>query len=498
MKAINPLQLTAPSLRGIDDLLSRAATVRTRPAVAHLARLSVVAADVVTVAATMVAVHRLRLLLPAEQAAAGGAAYAQVCAVSLPLWVMAFHRYRLYNSRHTASRRDELGRILHAVGVSVVVTAVVAYALDELVARSWLIALFVLALATVTLEREIVRHVFNVLHRRGHCLRPVVIAGTGEEAFTLATTLGEQPELGYRVVGLIGDTDGEVDPRLVEFGPVLDGHTKPAEQVRMAGAGGVIVATTDVDLQTSNRLTRALTDAGIHVELSSSLKDIDADRLSVRPLGRFPVVYVEPVRREGWPQVAKRVFDVALSVVLLVVSAPVLLVAAVAIKVGSPGPVLFKQERVGRRGRRFHVLKLRTMVTDAEHRLAELDLLNEADGPLFKIREDPRVTRVGKLLRKLSLDELPQLVNVLRGEMSLVGPRPALPSEVTQWGPELFERLRVQPGITGMWQVRGRSDSSFAQYARWDLYYVDNWSITHDLAILLRTLPVVLSQKGAY
>ena len=496
MKAINPVQVTTPSRRGVDDLLTRAATVRTRPAVTRLVRLSVVAADLVTVVGTMFAVHRLRLVLPAE-AAADGAAYARVCAVSLPLWVAIFHRYRLYNSRHTAGRRDELGRLLHAIGVSVVAVAVVAYAIDAQVARSWLMALFVLALVTVTLEREIVRHAFNVLHRRGHCLRPVVIAGTGEEAFSLASTLGEQPELGYRVVGLIGVGD-EIDPRLIEFGPVLDATTKPAEQVRMAGAGGVIVATTDVDQQTSNGLTRALTDAGIHVELSSSLKDIDANRLSVRPLGRFPVVYVEPVRREGWPQVAKRVFDVALSVVLLVVSAPLLLAAAVAIKVGSPGPVLFKQERVGKRGRRFYVLKLRTMVSDAEARLAELDLLNEADGPLFKIREDPRVTRIGKLLRKLSLDELPQLVNVLRGEMSLVGPRPALPAEVTQWGPELFERLRVQPGITGMWQVRGRSDSSFAQYARWDLYYVDNWSITHDIAILLRTLPVVLTQKGAY
>jgi exopolysaccharide biosynthesis polyprenyl glycosylphosphotransferase len=497
MKAIDPAQLRARSPRAVEDLLTRAAGASTRPVVARLARLAVVAADVVTVAAAMAAVHRLRFLLPGDRGGADAQAYARVCLLALPVWVLVFHRYRLYNSRHTAGRRDELGRVLHAVGVSVVATAVVAYALDELVARSWLMALFVLALLGVALEREVVRHVFCVLHRRGHCLRPVVIAGTGEEAHALATTLGEQPELGYRVVGLIGHDD-EVDPRLVEFGPVLDGRTKPAEQVRMAGAGGVIVATTDVDVHTSNRLTRALTDAGIHVELSSSLKDIDASRLSVRPLGRFPVVYVEPVKRDGWPQVAKRAFDVALSLLLLVVSLPVLVAAAVAIKVTSPGPVLFKQERVGRRGRRFHVLKLRTMVVDAEERLVDLDLLNEADGPLFKIREDPRVTGVGRLLRKLSLDELPQLVNVLRGEMSLVGPRPALPSEVTQWGPELFERLRVQPGITGMWQVRGRSDSSFAQYARWDLYYVDNWSIAHDLGILLRTVPVVLSQKGAY
>lgn len=496
MKAIDPAQLTAPSLRGVDQLFERAAAVRARPGFARLARMLVLAVDVASVAAAMAAVHRLRPFLPTESTAEG-MAYARTCIVALPVWAFLFGRYRLYHSRHTAGRRDEAGRIVHAVGASVLATTVVAYALDQTVPRSWLVALFVLGSVAVLLEREVVRHAFNVLRRRGHCLRPVVIAGTGDEAFSLASMLVEQPELGYRVVGLLGDADN-LDPRLVEFGPVIDVRAKPADQVRLTGATGVIVATTDVDLATSNRLTRALTDAGLHVELSSSLKDIDAHRLSVRPLGRFPVVYVEPVRRTGWPQVAKRTFDVALSAVLLVVTTPVLLAAAVAVKVTSPGPVLFRQERVGRRGRRFHVLKLRTMVVDAEERLVDLSLANEADGPLFKIRHDPRVTRVGHVLRKLSLDELPQLVNVLKGEMSLVGPRPALPSEVTQWEPELFERLRVAPGITGMWQVRGRSDSSFSQYQRWDLYYVDNWSIAHDIAILLRTLPVVLSQKGAY
>lgn len=497
MKAIHPARLTASSLTVVDDLLSRAAAVRARPGIAPPARVLVLVVDALAVGLAMAAVYRWQSLLPAGRAPVDAMAYTRLGVVALPLWLVLFTRYRLYNSRHTAGRRDELSRVVHAVGLSVLGTAVVAYALDVLVPRAWLVALFVLAVAVVALERELVRHAFNGLRRRGWCLRPVVIAGTGGEALDLATMLGEHPELGYRVVGLIGDRD-ELDPQLVEYGPVLDPRTKVAEQVRMTGATGVVVATTDVDLDTSNRLTRVLTDAGIHVELSSSLKDIDANRLSVRPLGRFAMVYVEPVKRTGWTQVAKRVFDVTLSAVGLVVAVPVLLAAAAAVKATSPGPVLFHQERVGRRGRRFHVLKLRTMVTGAEERLGELHLFNEADGPLFKLREDPRVTGVGRLLRRLSLDELPQLVNVLRGEMSLVGPRPALPSEVTQWGPELFDRLRVQPGITGMWQVRGRSDSSFSQYQRWDLYYVDNWSMAHDLAILLRTLPVVLSQKGAY
>jgi len=168
------------------------------------------------------------------------------------------------------------------------------------------------------------------------------------------------------------------------------------------------------------------------------------------------------------------------------------------VKLDTPGPVLFRQERVGRRGRRFTMLKFRSMVVDAEARRPALAAANEADGPLFKVRHDPRVTRVGRILRRLSLDELPQLVNVLRGDMSIVGPRPALPSEVVQWGPELFDRLHVPPGITGLWQVRGRSESRFADYRRWDLYYVDNWSLAHDMAIVLRTIPALLSRRGAY
>jgi exopolysaccharide biosynthesis polyprenyl glycosylphosphotransferase len=297
-------------------------------------------------------------------------------------------------------------------------------------------------------------------------------------------------------VALVADEG--TSPAWADGLPVVDRHAKVAEQLRLLGATGVLIATTDVDPTTTNRLARRLVEAGIHVELSSSLMDIDAERLSVRSLGRFPVLYVEPVKRRGAPAVAKRAFDLLGAATGMLLTAPLWLIVAVAIKVGSRGPVLFRQERVGRRGRRFYVYKFRTMVIDAEEQLIDLRDANEADGPLFKVRHDPRVTAVGRVLRKLSLDELPQLLNVLRGQMSLVGPRPALPREVTQWGPELFDRLRVQPGITGMWQVMGRSDSSFAEYQRWDLYYVDNWSLWRDLSILARTVPVVLSGEGAY
>jgi len=279
---------------------------------------------------------------------------------------------------------------------------------------------------------------------------------------------------------------------------VLGTLDQTMDVIERVGASGAVIAASAMDLATSNRLIRELTDAGVHVELSSTLRDIASDRLTVRPLGRFPVVYIEPVARHGWRPVAKRTFDVVVAGFAFLFALPVLAAAAVAIKLDSKGPVLFRQTRVGQHGLPFEVLKLRTMVVDAEDRLADLLASNESDGPLFKMRDDPRVTRVGRFLRKTSIDELPQLWNVLRNEMSLVGPRPALPREIEDWGTELHQRLRVKPGITGMWQVHGRGVASFELYERLDLYYVDNWSLVNDVVIVAQTIPSVLARRGAH
>jgi exopolysaccharide biosynthesis polyprenyl glycosylphosphotransferase len=210
------------------------------------------------------------------------------------------------------------------------------------------------------------------------------------------------------------------------------------------------------------------------------------------------MIYVEPNALSGWRRLCKRAFDVVVAGGVLLLASPLLLLAAMAIKLTSRGPIFFSQVRVGREGRDFRIYKLRTMVVGAEQLLPELMDQNEADGPLFKMTNDPRVTRVGRILRKTSIDELPQLWNVLRGDMSIVGPRPALPSEAEHWTPELHERLQVLPGITGMWQVSGRSDTDFEQYQRLDLYYVDNWSLWRDMSIVGRTFGVVLFGKGAH
>ena len=365
-----------------------------------------------------------------------------------------------------------------------------------LLRRSGLILLFVFACATVTVERELARRLFSKMRTAGRLTRYVVVAGANPEGQEIAAMLQAEPWLGYTVVGFVDDREGapaEPVPGMRLLGRISD---LPAI-LKTHPAASVIVAASGVDSSVTNRMARDLLDQGIHVELSSTLRDISSQRLTVRPLGRFPVVYVEPVTRDGWRAVAKRTFDVAISAVALVVVSPIVLLAAIAIKLDSKGPVLFRQVRVGRNSEPFGVLKFRSMVVDAEALLPELAELNEADGPLFKMADDPRITRVGRFLRSTSIDELPQFWNVLRGEMSLVGPRPALPHETEEWDALLTQRLRVKPGITGMWQVSGRSDTSFEDYTRLDLYYVDNWTLTTDLAILAKTVPVVLLQKGA-
>jgi exopolysaccharide biosynthesis polyprenyl glycosylphosphotransferase len=415
---------------------------------------------------------------------------------TLPVWIGLFANQRLYNTRFIGRRIDEVHRIVNAVVIGTLAVAAAGNLANVLQRRSGLVLLAVFAGVTVTLERELARRLFTRLRTAGKMRRTVVVAGANPEGRDIAAMLQAEPWLGYTVVGFVDDhvTTPEPVPGVPLLGTVahlpaiLGGHPGTS----------VIVASSGVDSSVTNRMARDLLDQGIHVELSSTLRDISSQRLTVRPLGRFPVVYVEPVARDGWRAAAKRSFDVVLAAIGLVLVAPVIALAAVAIKLDSRGPVLFRQVRVGRNSEPFGVLKLRTMVVDAEAMLPDLLASNEADGPLFKMAHDPRVTRVGRILRVTSIDELPQLWNVLKGEMSLVGPRPALPHETEEWDALLAQRLRVKPGITGMWQVSGRSDTSFEDYTRLDLYYVDNWSLTTDLAILCKTLPVVLLRRGAH
>ncbi|MDH5238266.1 MAG: sugar transferase, partial [Acidimicrobiia bacterium] len=425
-----------------------------------------------------------------------GVRYFLLLYVSLPIWPVLFTNQSLYKARFISRGVDEGWRIIKAVAAALVGIAVLSIMTKSELARTWYIIAFPSVIFLVGVERIFARVMFARSRQQGRMLRRVVIVGRNDEGHLVREMLDSDLSHGYRVAGFVEDyldpDSGHTEAEL------LGDPERTVEVVRDTDSVGVIIAATAIDVGTSNRLIRTLTENGIHVELSSTLCDIAADRLTIRPLGRFPMVYIEPIRRHGWRAVAKRVFDLSTAALLLLVTLPIQALAMLAIKLNSPGPVFFKQQRVGRDGDLFWVYKLRTMVVGAEDLLENVRHLNEANGPLFKIKDDPRITSVGHLLRKTSVDELPQLINVIKGEMSLVGPRPALPEEVAEWEPTLFNRLRVQPGITGMWQVNGRSESDEGDYGQLDLYYVDNWTLYTDVSILVRTVPAVLLQRGAH
>ena len=470
---------------------SRSVTEEPRPALRLKRRLMFADALAVTVA-IIVSFQAQMFLKPVPQYLA----YKQLglLLVALPAFAIAAGLNRLYLARANERVREETWNILKAVGSSVAALLTASFLIQYAeLSRLWVVLFGMSMAGALLIERQFARRMFAKLRATGRISRRIAIIGTDSHAVALMHTYERRPELGYEVVGFVGHDDlgrrGGVDV----LGPVSDIERILDEQQ----AVGVVVSLSSVGQDEVNSLTRQLTENGFHVALSSSLRDIDIARLRPQELDGRTMIYVEPVMRGGWRAVAKRAFDLVLASSILLLSAPILLAAIIAIRLDSPGPVFFKQVRVGRHGETFRLIKLRTMGVDAEERRADLHHLNEADGALFKIREDPRITKVGRVLRKYSIDELPQLFNVLHGAMSMVGPRPALPDEVAEWDDEVVERLRVLPGLTGMWQVQGRSDTSFETYKRLDLYYVDNWSLAHDLRICARTVGVVLTGHGA-
>jgi len=286
------------------------------------------------------------------------------------------------------------------------------------------------------------------------------------------------------------DTYDDVRPALRHVDQII-GMVKRGEVDR------VVVLAAAPGIPAVNAIVRRCSMRGVGVDLLTGAARVRPSRLEIGNIHGFSTMHIGAGLQGKGRVATKRVFDLIITSIALVVLSPVMVLAAVAVKIDSSGPVLFKQRRLGRSGQQFEMIKFRSMLPDADKMVFDLTDQNEADGPLFKMKSDPRVTRVGSVMRRTSIDELPQLWNVLRGQMSLVGPRPALAREADSWPIELFDRLEAAPGITGLWQVSGRSDASFADYERLDLYYVDNWTIGLDIAILARTIPALLG-RGAY
>jgi exopolysaccharide biosynthesis polyprenyl glycosylphosphotransferase len=450
-------------------------------------------ADLATTLGALLVAIRLSQLFPNVAVRANGGDHLRLTLFTAPMWPIVFSHQKLYSVRFVSRVTEEARRLGQSCAVGTILLTFAAAFSRLPIQRSWVILVFVTTFISLNLERMVARRLFRRLRSGGNLLRPVVVVGGNLEGMEIVSMLESDRSLGYEVRAHVDD---ELALNRESRGSAALHRT--LQEVERTGATGVIIAATAMDLGTSNRLIRELVERGIHVELSSTLRDIAAHRLTVRPLGRFPVVYVEPVQRNGWRMVAKRGLDVTLAGGALLVASPIIALVALMIKREDGGPILFKQERVGRHGVPFKCWKFRTMCVDAEAKLAALMAQNERNGPLFKMENDPRITKVGVLLRKLSIDEIPQLVNVLKNEMSMVGPRPALKREMEQWGEDLHNRLRVKPGLTGMWQVSGRGlDSTFEDYERLDLYYVDNWSLATDLSIIAKTIPALLFSKDA-
>ena len=470
-----------------------AAKVDHRPAPSDLKQ-RLIAADVLAVCVGIVLAFGWRELVKSETELSVMRTHMMLAILSFPIWPICLSLNKLYLARAVARPTEETRRILYACSMAVGFIVGAAFVAQfHTLSRLWVLSVLTFVPLCLILERTIARRIFNGMRREGRIQRRILIIGTDAEAIGLVHATQRRPELGYQAVGFVGP--GDIGPR--GGVNVLGGYEDTEAVLESTGATGVMISLASVEPDLVNRLTRQLTDAGYHVALSSGLRDIDIVRFRAQDVDGHTLIYVEQTMRDGWRATAKRIFDVTASIIALLLFSPILAAAAIAIKLESKGGVFFAQERVGRDGKPFRMVKLRTMVADADARRAELAALNEADGPMFKIANDPRITRVGALLRKLSIDEIPQFINVLRGEMSVVGPRPALQAEVEQWTVEVHERLRVLPGITGMWQVSGRSDTTFDEYKRLDLYYVDNWSLAHDLRIVGKTFGVVLARRGA-
>jgi exopolysaccharide biosynthesis polyprenyl glycosylphosphotransferase len=408
----------------------------------------------------------------------------------------------IYESRRWSSLRNEAGDILKAVTLCSFLLGAAILLLGVEAVTGWRFFAVFWGTATVMLlgSRLALRRILAHLRRNGRNLRHVLIVGSNGRAVQLAAKIQRTPELGYLL--LLGFAD-DAWPRQQALRGM--GYRVAADLENVSGflreqvVDEVFIC---LPLKSYYECVQHIIEhcerQGIIVRLVGRLFDVQLAHAAVETFEDEAIVSLYTGRMAGWPLAAKRVVDVAGSLGMLTLLAPVFLMVAVAIKVTSPGPVFFKQERVGISKRRFHVLKFRTMVVDAEKRQQALERLNEVSGPVFKIRNDPRITPTGHFLRKTSIDELPQLLNVLRGDMSLVGPRP-LPVRDYQGFEEEWHRRRfsVRPGITCLWQVSGRSGIPFDRWMELDMEYIDRWSLWLDLKILLRTVPAVLKGSGA-
>ncbi len=424
--------------------------------------------------------------------------YLPVALVLSAIILVLFNFSRVYSPRRGESWLDEAYRIASGTAMGIMTMIVIFFFYrPQFYSRLVFSYAAVLIAGLLSLERLGARQVMGYARRRGIGVDRVLIVGAGEIGLAIMRNIVAQPELGYSIVGFVDDS-----PELgsTDIGPfkALGGTDNIAGLVQDYAIDEVIIALPSMSQAEILKVMSQCEGHGVSYRIVPDLLTLSLSRVDVDDIIGIPTIGVKEVSIRGGNLALKRILDVTISLVGLVVLSPLMLLIAGLIKLTSPGLVLFAQVRAGRNGKPFTFYKFRSMYLGAEEEQETLAPFNEVRGPIFKIRDDPRLTPLGKVLRRTSLDELPQLYNVLRGEMSLVGPRPPLPSEVEQYRDWHRKRLEVPPGMTGLWQVRGRSKLTFDEMVMLDIYYIENWSLGLDLRILLRTVPVVLFASGAY
>jgi len=414
------------------------------------------------------------------------------------LMLLAFQIDRVYQQWRGRPWLDQVYRIINATAKSVVVIMAITFVFQPLqYSRLLLIEAGIIATMLLALSRMAQNEIVGRLRTRGVGVARVIIVGAGEVGRTVMRTIVAHPELGYQVVGFVDDNPQKGRTDIGRFKALGSVNNLP-RLIEEKAADEVIITLPWMYHRKIMSIVRECERRQVSAYIVPDLFQMSLSQVDVDDLGGVPLVGVREVGFDRGSLLVKRIVDIVGACVGLLLGVPLMALIALAIRLDSPGPVIFSQTRVGAGGKLFEIYKFRSMREGAEEELEQLRELNEADGPIFKIRDDPRLTRMGRFLRCTSLDELPQLWNLLRGEISLVGPRPPTPGEVEGYQEWHKKRLEGRPGITGLWQVSGRSLLSFDEMVLLDIYYIENWSLWLDFKILMRTIPKVLSGEGAY
>ena len=415
-------------------------------------------------------------------------------------WVAALFTLRAYDRRMVGAGTDEYKRVVRAGVLSLAFLATSSYIVHFQGAERFVLVGVPTATAVTLVGRYSMRRVLHGMRRRGRALQRVVAVGHEAPLVHLVEQFRRERWGGLEIVAACVP-DGGVHGLLAEIGvPVLGNLSETAAVVRQLNADAVAVTSCpETHGGALRQLAWQLEGTNVELFVAPGLMEVAGPRLHIRPVAGLSLLHVEEPRLSGVGRLVKGALDRTFAAIALLFMLPFAVIVVAAVRFTSPGPALFRQTRVGVGGKEFTLYKFRSMFTDAEARLDAIKALNvNDDGLLFKVRDDPRVTSVGRTMRRLSIDELPQLLNVLRGEMSLVGPRPPLPTEVEQYGHDVMRRLLVKPGLTGLWQVSGRSDLTWEESVRLDLRYVENWSLTLDFTIIAKTFFAVVKGSGAY